>query len=296
MEEGRPSVTAMLTAMLRAAHLLWDDPPRIFEDSFALALSGCANEVELRERVGAFLAELAAKADLKVAVSIFDSFRFSVVLRSRYVEDELAQAIARGVAQYVILGAGLDSFAFRRQDLANALRIFEVDHPATQTWKRARLQELSVATPPNLVFVPMNFEQQSLIESLRNCGYRTDTAGCFSWLGVTWYLTHDAIFESLRAVASMATGTEIIFDHLPPAERPDDEGRQARELLHSWAAARDEPFVTFFEPTNLAEQVRKLGFAEVSDVGADEINARYLANRTDGLRLCGSSGLMRARV
>ncbi len=137
MDEGRPSFTALETAMLRAAHLLWDDPPKIFEDTFALALSGCANEVELKKRADAFVAELAAKADRKVAVSIFDSFRISVALRSRYIEDELTQAIKQGVAQYVILGAGLDSFAYRRQDLANVLRVFEVDHPATQTWRGA---------------------------------------------------------------------------------------------------------------------------------------------------------------
>src|SRR5580658_4493078 len=274
MEEGRPSFTAMETAMLRAAHLLWDAPPKIFEDTLALALSGCANEVELRERFDAFVAELAAKAGSGPAQSIINSFRISVAVRSRYVEDELAQAIRRGVAQYVILGAGLDSFAYRRPEVGEVLRVFEVDHPATQAWKRARLHELNVATPANLAFVPMNFEQQSLIESLRISDYRSDAAGFFSWLGVTWFLTPDAIFDTLRMVASTAPGSEIIFQYMLPVAPLDEESRQRLELLHNWAAARGEPFVTFFEPADLVERVRKLGFAEVSHFGPEEANAR----------------------
>jgi methyltransferase (TIGR00027 family) len=296
MEEGRPSFTAMETAMLRAAHLLWDAPPILFEDTLALALSGCANEVELRERFDAFVAELAAKAGSGPAQSIINSFRISVAVRSRYVEDELAQAIRRGVAQYVILGAGLDSFAYRRPEVGGVLRVFEVDHPATQAWKRARLHELNVATPANLAFVPMNFEQQSLIESLRISGYRSDAAGFFSWLGVTWYLRPDAIFDTLRMVASTAPGSEIIFQYMPPAAPLDEESRQRLELLHNWAAARGEPFVTFFEPADLVERVRKLGFAEVSHFGPEEANARYFADRTDGLRLRAPSHFMSARV
>jgi O-methyltransferase involved in polyketide biosynthesis len=142
----------------------------------------------------------------------------------------------------------------------------------------------------------LNFEQQSLIESLQNPGYRTDAAGFFSWLGVTWYLTPEAIFDTLGMVASTAPGTEIILQYVPPAAPVDDEGRQRLELLHNWAAARGEPFVTFFEPADLAEQVRKLGFAEVSDFGPDEANARYFADRTDGLRWRAPSHFMEARV
>ena len=186
MEEGRPSAGAIVSAMTRAAHLLWDDPPKIFEDTFALPLSGCVGEVALRERSDAALAELAAIAGRDLAQAIRSHVRCSVVMRSRYVEDE---------------------FAYRRPKVANVLRVFEVDHPATQAWKRTRLDELNVATPPNLVFVPLDFEKQSLSESLRSSGYRPDAAGFFSWQGVTMYLTHDAIFDILRTVASMAPGT-----------------------------------------------------------------------------------------
>jgi methyltransferase (TIGR00027 family) len=159
MEEGRPSFTAIVSAMVRAAHLLWDDPPKIFEDTFALPLSRCAGEVALRERFDAVLAEFAAKAGRDLAQATLSYARCPVVMRSRYVEDELDQEIKRGVAQYVILGAGLDSFAHRRPNVANVLRVFEVDHPATQTWKRTRLHKLNMATSPNLVFVPLDFEK-----------------------------------------------------------------------------------------------------------------------------------------
>jgi methyltransferase (TIGR00027 family) len=296
MEKGRPSFTAIASAMLRAAHLLWDDPPKIFEDAYALALSGCADERELREKYDNVLAEFSAKFGRDLAQAAINSARSPVVMRSRYGEEELDQAIKRGVAQYVILGAGLDSFAFRRPDVANVLRVFEVDHPATQAWKRSRLRELNVAPPPNLVFVPVDFETLSLIDSLRNSGYRPEAAGFFSWLGVSTYLTPEAIFDTLRAVASMAPGTEIIFQYLVPPAILDDESRQIRDLFTTVNAARGEPYLTFFEPGKLTKQLRELGFTEVWDLGPEEANARYFANRTDGLRMGAEHHFMAARV
>jgi methyltransferase (TIGR00027 family) len=296
MEEGQASSTAIIAAMSRAEHLLWDDPPKIFEDTFASALAGCANEAALRERLDIFLAKLAANAGPNLARSIARGMRSIVTMRSRYVEDELAKAIGRGVAQYVILGAGLDSFAYRRPDLANVLRVFEVDYPATQAWKRTRLQELSAAVPPNLVFVPLDFQKQSLIEALRTSSYRIEAAGFFAWLGVTMFLTPGAIFDTLRMVASMAVGTEIVFDYYLPAALLDGEVRQIHELVTNWAAAQGEPWLSLFQPENLAEQVRELGFSEVRDFGPEEANARYCANRTDGLRLPGTPHFMSARV
>jgi methyltransferase (TIGR00027 family) len=282
--------------MVRAAHLLWDDPPKIFEDTFALALSGCADKRVLRERYDAYLAEFTAKFGGDLARAALNSARSAVVMRSRYVEKELDQAIQRGVAQYVILGAGLDSFAYRRPDVANVLRVFEVDYPATQVWKRSRLRELNAVMPPNLVFVPMNFEKQSLIERLKHSGYRTEAAGFFSWLGVTMYLSREAIFDTLQTVASMAQGTEIIFQYFPPGVLVDDEARQIQELFADRGASRGEPYLTFFEPAKLAEQVRDAGFAEVWDLGPEEANARYFANRLDGLRMTADHHFMGARV
>ncbi len=284
VEEGTPSITAMITAMLRAAHLLWDDAPKIFEDTFALRLSGCDGEAALRARLTGLDAEAVRRS---TAI---------VIMRSRYLEDEVDQAVGRGVSQYVILGAGLDSFAFRRPDLAKVLRVFEVDHPATQAWKRTRLQEAGVALPPNLSLVPVNFEKQSLIDSLRMSGYRADAPGIFSWLGVTMYLTLDAIFSTLRTVAALAPGTEIIFEYNVPKELVDEETQRILAVVMADTATRGEPYQTFFEPVQLAEEVRRLGFAEVSDWGPEEAQARYFTGRTDGLRATPLNHYMRARV
>jgi O-methyltransferase involved in polyketide biosynthesis len=153
-----------------------------------------------------------------------------------------------------------------------------------------------MVTPPHLVFVPLDFQRHSLIESLRNSSYRPEAAGLFSWLGVTVYLTRDAILDTLRTVALMASGTEIIFQYFVPAALLDDEALQVREVAMKVAAARGEPYVTFFEPVEPAKQVRKLGFAEVRDLGPQEANALYFAGRADGLRVPGDSHFMGARV
>jgi methyltransferase (TIGR00027 family) len=219
-----------------------------------------------------------------------------VVMRSRYVEDEVEKAVRRGIFQYVILGAGLDSFAYRRLDLAKVLRVFEVDHPATQPWKRSRLRETGIELPPNLSLVPVDFEKNSLIDNLRTNGYQTDAPGLFSWLGVTMYLTPDAIFNTLRTIATLAPGTEIIFQYTVPKELCDEESQRLLAVVMEGAAARGEPFQSSFEPAKLSEQVLKLGFAEVSDLDPEEARIRYFADRTDSLRPPGSEHFMRARV
>jgi methyltransferase (TIGR00027 family) len=219
-----------------------------------------------------------------------------VIMRSRYLEDEVEQAIGMGVSQYVILGAGLDSFAYRRTDLVKVLRVFEIDHPATQAWKRTRLREARVELPPNLSLVPIDFEKQSLIESLRMSGYRADTPAVFSWLGVATYLTYDAIFSTLRTVAALAPGTESIFQHSVRKELLDKENQRVFAGAIALVAARGEPFQSFFEPERLAQQARELGFVEVSDLGPEEAGERYFAGRADGLWPVGSEHYMRARL
>jgi methyltransferase (TIGR00027 family) len=196
----------------------------------------------------------------------------------------------------VVLGAGLDSFAYRRTDLAKVLRVFEVDHPATQAWKRTRLQQVGMELPANLSLVPVDFEKESLIDNLRMNGYRTDAPALFSWLGVTVYLTPDAIFSTLRAIAALAPGTEIIFHYTVPKESVDEQTQLMLAAVMGFAAARGEPYRSVFEPAQLADQVRKLGFCEVSDLGPDEARMRYFANRNDGLRPLASEHFMRARV
>jgi methyltransferase (TIGR00027 family) len=206
------------------------------------------------------------------------------------------RAIERGISQYVILGAGLDSFGYRRLDLAKVLRVFEVDHPATQAWKRTRLQEEGIELPANLSLVPVDFEKQSLIESLRMSGYRADAPAVLSWLGVATYLTYDAILRTLQTVATLERGTEIIFQYTVPKELLDEESQRMLAAVMAAVASRGEPFKSFFEPNLLAQLLQKLGFADLSDLGPDEAAAGYFSGRTDGLRPLASEHFMRARV
>jgi methyltransferase (TIGR00027 family) len=296
VEEGKPSATALISAMWRAVHLIWDQPPKIFKDTLALQLSGCESEAALKAQIDQLEAEAARSTNPDFVLTGRRSVTAAVVTRSRYLEDEVDQAVRRGVSQYVILGAGLDSFAYRRSELAKVLHVFEVDHPATQAWKRGRLRAAGVELPANLSLVPVDFEKESLINNLRMSGYRTDAIGLFSWLGVTMYLSSDAIFGTLRAVAALAPGTEIIFEYTVPKDLVDEETQKFLAVSMTAAQARGEPQQSFFEPAKLAEQVLKIGFAEVSDFGPDEAEARYFKDRTDGLRPLASNHYMRARV
>jgi methyltransferase (TIGR00027 family) len=282
--------------MLRAAHLLWDDPPKIFQDTLALRLSGCVDEASLREQLDRVDAEFARGTSHEFALSMRRNITATVCMRSRYVEDEVDQAIRRGVSQYVILGAGLDSFVYRRPELVNVLSVFEVDHPASQAWKRSRLEEAGLALPPNLTLVPVDFEKQSFIDNLRQGGYRIDEPAFFSWLGVTVYLTPEAIFSTLRQVAALAAGTEIIFQYTLPKELIDEKTQRFIDAVAAAAAARGEPYRTPFEPAQLHEKVQKLGFTEVLDLSPDEAGVRYFRGRTDGLWPLSSEHFMHARV
>lgn len=296
MEEGKPSATAVISAMFRAAHLFWRQPPKIFEDTLALPLSGCESEAVLKAQIDQLEAEVARNTNPDFARTILRSVEVPLVTRSRYLEDEVDLAIEHGLSQYVILGAGLDSFAYRRPDLAKSLNIFEVDHPATQAWKRNRLRAANIEVPANLSLVPVDFEKESLVDRLRMSGYRTDAPGLFSWLGVTMYLSTEAIFGTLRMIAGLAPGTEIIFEYIVPKDLVDEETQKVLGAVMVAAEARGEPQRSFFEPAKLAEQVRNIGFAEVSDFGPDEAQARYFKDRTDGLRRSALNHYMRARV
>lgn len=296
MEEGRPSSTAMIAAMWRAAHALWDHEPKVFQDPLALGLSGMESEAALRTALDTLKTTLAQRLPPARAQALFHSLRGGTIVRIRYTEDELSKAIERKVTQYVILGAGLDSFAYRRRDLADIVRVFEVDHPATQQWKRARLRALHLEPPPNLTFVTSNFEQQELADALRTGGYQQEEPAFFSWLGVTWYLTEEAILETLRQVAAMAPGSEIVFDYPVSEALLNDESREMMVPLKAEMAARGEPWLSSFTPTSFAERLKGLGFTHVWDFGTEDANARYLAGRTDGLQFPQTFRLMKARV
>jgi methyltransferase (TIGR00027 family) len=220
--------------------------------------------------------------------------RASMAARSRYAEDELALGVQGGVTQYVILGAGLDTFAYRNPH--PALHVFEVDHPNTQTWKRARLKESGISLPGNLTFAPVDFETQTLAEGLTGAGYDPRQGTFFSWLGVTPYLTAEAVMATLRFIASAPQGSGVVFDYLILPSLLTSAQRSRLDELAQRVASVGEPFQTFFDPALLANDLRAMGFGHVKDIGPDEINARYCANRKDGLRVGGLSHLMDARV
>jgi methyltransferase (TIGR00027 family) len=282
MEPRKVSNTAALTAMLRAAHQLIDDEPRIVEDPIAVRLVDDA----AREHIRAQRAALFSPALLVP--------RAAVLLRSRYAEDLLAQAVARGVDQFVILGAGLDTFAYRQPSFARRLQIYEIDHPATQAWKRERLSAAGIAVPDNLHWAPIDFEQHTLAAGLRGAGFDASPPAFFSWLGVTQYLTLPAIDATLRVVAALPSPSTIVLSFmLPDVDLPSEEAAAARTVAKD-AATTGEPWLTRIRPEELAARLVQLGFREVVHLTPQEANARYFAGRQDGLRAPHVAQLMSA--
>ncbi len=273
MKEGQPSRTAQRVAVRRASHQLLDRP-RVLEDPIALRVIGAAS-----------------RRALEADPATYDRSRFSrflrafVAARSRYAEDRLAAARARGVRQYVLLGAGLDTFAYRDPGPAGSLRVFEVDHPATQAWKRARLAEGGVALPPHLEFVPADFERQDLEQALAASGFDRAAPAQFAWLGVTMYLTRAGFEQTLRFVAARPAGSGLVFDY---ALAPSSLGL-LRRLIYEIVAARvravGEPWRTSFTPAALARLLAAQGLVEIEDLDDASINARYFGGRADGLRV-----------
>jgi methyltransferase (TIGR00027 family) len=278
-DERGPSLTAWSAANYRAAHQFLDEP-RVFDDPLALRILGRDGEAALRANPQRF--QQAA------------TLRAMVAVRARYSEDELARAVEQGVRQYVILGAGFDTFAYRNPYPAERLRVFEVDHPATQGWKRARLRAAGIAIPASLTFAPVDFETETLADGLRRAGFKTDQPAFVSMLGVVVYLTRAAALETLRFVASMPAGSAIVFDYAIPSSALGEPERAGRERFAERVAAIGEPWITYFDPTDLASELRRLGFDQVQDLPPAEANRRYLKDRADGLHVGNGTRLMKA--
>lgn len=277
-----PSQTALGAAMQRAAHQLLERP-LIFDDPLSLPILGLERVRWLAANLDRFRSPGAA------------ALRAALVVRSRAAEDALADAVAAGTRQMVILGAGLDTFAYRNPHAR--LRVFEVDHPATQSWKRERLSAQGIAVPRSLAFVPVDFETQTLEARLAAAGLRTDAPAFFSWLGVTMYLSREAIAQTLRYAGSRcAPGSAIVFDYLTAAATLPPAARRARDLLAARVAASGEPWISEFEPAELAALLRAQGFRRLHDLDTEALQARYFAGRSDGFGVTGSSRLMIASV
>ena len=281
MKENRPSVTAQRVAMQRAAHQLLDDP-KVFDDPVALRIIG-------KESASA----LQADPHQFVATPLSPYLRAFLAVRSRYAEDELAAGVRRGVRQYVILGAGLDTFAYRNPYPEGVLHVFEVDHPATQTWKRARLEENGITFPGDLTFAPVDFETQTLAEGLRGAGYDPGKCTFFSWLGVTEYLTTEAVMATLLFIASAPAGSGVVFDYMISPSLLTPAQRSHFDALARRVASAGESWQSFFEPGLLMKELRAMGFGYIEDNGPEEINTRYFKDRNDELRVGSLSHLMK---
>ena len=291
MQAGTRSRTAEIAGFLRAAHLLVDDAPKVFDDDKVLPL--LSPPARLLLRTPASLARTFARLR-GPAGKTMAQLRGQIVVRARYTEDQLAQQIAAGVAQYVILSAGLDTFALRRVDLADQLRVFEVDQADTQRWKLEQLQELR---PTNVQFIPVDFEQQSIADALHGSTFDSHAPGFFSWLGTTYYLTRKAIRSTLNSLLSVAaSGSELALDYWSSEPSTDWQDQFLLSGIRFAAALQREPMLSFFDPPDIEREVRDLGYEVVDNLSSDELRERYLSNRTDDLSLPGFAYLLRIRV
>lgn len=272
MEQAVPSKTALRVALRRAAHQKYDNPV-VFDDPIAVAILGDAYAEDLRRTP--------LRADRPFSVGL----RAFLVARSRYAEDNLKRAVDAGATQYVLLGAGLDTFAYRNP--YPQLHVYEVDHPATQAWKRDLLGSNQVATPETLTYVPVDFESQSLSAQLLHAGFCQTAPAFFSWLGVVPYLTREAFAATLHFISSQAMGSGLTLDYVQPRAVLPPFEQLAHDSLASRVKQAGEPFRLFFTPDEIAVALR--GFHDIEDLGTSEINVRYFAGRTDHLAVHGNS-------
>jgi methyltransferase (TIGR00027 family) len=268
---------------MRAMHHLHDHP-RLLDDPVVLKLLEPRDVAAITTDPGPF------------DTPTLRRLRAGIALRSRYAEDCVADAVGHGVRQYVILGAGLDSFAYRNPFPPDALRVFEVDHPATQAWKRERLATAGIGAAASPTFVPVDFEHEAVAPALAARGFDAGAPAIISWLGVMMYLTRDAIRQTFAWVASLAPGSMIVFTYIAQPSSSDRAARAAFDGLAAHAAAQGEPWITSFEPPELARELDDVGLALVEDLGSTESIARYFRGRTDGLRPGSAGHLARATV
>ena len=262
-----PSRTALGVAVHRAIHQELEGG-KILWDPLALRILG----------PDARLAGEGARRDPSVR-----ALRLFLAVRSRFAEDTLAAAVPQGIGQLVILGAGLDTFAYR-SDLAPRLQIFEVDHPATQAWKRQRLSQAAIAVPPTLTFVPTDLEKDDLAAELAACGFDGTRPSFFICLGVVPYLTHSAVFSTLRYIGQLCGGAQVVFDYLNPPEEAHEQSEPSAQLtaLQARVASLGEPFQSHFETEGLHAVLRELGFRQIEDLGPAGIRQRYFGQPAPG--------------
>ena len=270
----RASTTAVLAAAIRASHLRWHQPP-IVADTYAIHMITpfwrlVANNWAMNRLI------------VHRLLKQFKPIHTENILRLRFAEDHLREAVAAGARQYVILGAGLDSFCLRQGDLADRLRIFEVDRPASQDMKRDKLLSINGHLPANLVFTPVDFETERLDEALTRAGYDTAEPAFFSWLGTSYYLTRDAVRDTFGRIAAVAApGTRVALDYKYPRHLVPADGLLFADKLDQFVAKRGEPMLSMFTPDELNAELGRAGFTELDHVSPEQQARRYLAGRSD---------------
>ncbi|HEX7659805.1 MAG TPA: class I SAM-dependent methyltransferase [Pseudonocardiaceae bacterium] len=278
-DSGTPDSTAVRTALWRALHVLVDAPPPVFEDEIGLRLA--APDEGWRSR-----------PDMDPRAT--SGFRASIVARARFIEDLVTELVDRvdgvdgvdsQVSQYVLLGAGLDTFAQRRPELASRLRVFEVDQPGPQAWKRQRLVECGYGVPDWLRLVPVDFEaDQSWWQGLVTAGFEPKRPAIVASTGVSMYLSKDATAATLRQLATLAPGSTVAMTFLLPEELVDEADREGLRMSEKGARASGTPFVSFYRPPEILAMARDAGFRDARHVSGSSLAERYFTGRSDGLR------------
>ena len=261
-----PDNTAVRTALWRALHMQMDAKPYVLEDKIGLKLIDPPDDWQQRP-------------DMKFTKRL----RASIVARARFIEDLIIEQSKHGISQYVILGAGLDTFAQRRPDIASKLQIYEIDQPDTLTWKQQRLIELGFGDPEYLHFVPVNFETSSWWEQLLKAGFNANKPAVVACTGVSLYLTKDAITSILNQIATLASGSKLAMTFYLPTELLDEEDKPMQEIAEKGARAAATPFVSFFAPNEILALAREAGFKEAKTISTKDMEQYYFTNRTDNL-------------
>jgi len=286
----KASQSAQQVAILRAAHLYVDGEPKILEDNFALLFIGKQFEELFKTNT-----EMFQTPQAKVVRSL-------TLCRSRITEDLLIESLEQGIQQFVILGSGLDSFAFRRPDLKNKLRVFEVDHPASLQFKNQRLEKENIGLPENLSLIPVDFEKQTLSAEFEKSDYNPGIPTFYSWLGVTQFISERSVFDTLKFVATSSPGSQVVFQYCLPDETLNAEELQQRIWARQRAEEIGEPWKSTFRQEHLVSKLNEFGFTQIEDIDqskAEKYLQPYFLNRTDDLELTfgkGGTALMRAVV
>jgi methyltransferase (TIGR00027 family) len=263
------SRTAVMTAVARALGRE-ARPPHVLDDHLALPLAGPEG------------ARIRAQLEAELPTDGLEAFSRWCCVRSRFPEDIVEhELVENGTRQYVVLGAGLDTFAERRPDLLKQLRVFEVDHPATQLWKRTQLERLGVLVSPNLTFAPVDFEHETLADGLRSAGFDFDGPAVFAWIGVTMFLSLDAIVSTLDLIANCAAGTRVVLTYNLPQAALNGLGARTQTELARICAEMDEPLVSLFTPGEIEGLMSDHGFTDLVHVGPDEAIEMYFKDLPD---------------